>query len=371
MSAHVLVTGGAGFVGGHLTARLLANGDRVRLLDPLLPQVHGDAGRPAYLPDDAELVVGDVRDPDAVRRALDGVDRVVHLAARVGVGQSMYEIAEYTSVNATGTGVLLQALLERPVERLLVASSMSIYGEGLYLTPDGTPTAAAERTRERLARGQWEPVGPAGEPLTPVPTPETKSASLSSVYALTKYDQERLCLLYGDAYGVPTTALRFFNVYGPYQALSNPYTGVLAIFASRLLNARRPLVFEDGEQRRDFVSVHDVVNACVLALDTPAAAGQVLNVGSGESVSVNEIATRLATILGKEHLVPEVTGRYRVGDIRHCFGDVTRARDVLGYQPEVALDTGMKELAQWLDGQVAVDSVDAATSELAARGLTV
>jgi dTDP-L-rhamnose 4-epimerase len=372
VSQNVLITGGAGFIGAHLTRRLLDQGVHVRVLDSLIPQVHGpDATRPAYLAEDAELVVGDVRDPDAVAKALDGVDRVVHLAARVGVGQSMYEIAEYTSVNDIGTGVLLQALLEHPVERLVVASSMSIYGEGLYAGPDGSAVPPVDRTRDRLARGEWEPVGPGGEPLTPLPTPESKPAALTSVYALTKYDQERLCLLYGDAYGVPTTALRFFNVYGPYQALSNPYTGVLAIFASRLLNDRPPVIFEDGEQRRDFVSVTDIARACALALDTPSAAGQVLNVGAGQSASINEIYGRLARILGKEHLVPEITGKYRVGDIRHCFADTSRAAEVLGYTAEVDLDTGMTELAAWLEGQEAVDSVDAATNELTTRGLTV
>ena len=371
MPQNVLITGGAGFIGAHLAGRLLSEGAHVRLLDNLLPQVHGDVDRPSYLPEDAELLVGDVRDPDAVRKALDGVDRVVHLAARVGVGQSMYEIHDYTSVNDEGTGVLLQALLERPVERLVVASSMSVYGEGLYVDEAGQPCAALDRTRERLARGEWEPVGPEGQALTPVATPETKPPALASVYALTKYDQERLCLMFGDAYNVPTVALRFFNVYGPYQALSNPYTGVLAIFASRLLNERSPLVFEDGEQRRDFVSVHDIARAITLALDTPEAAGQVLNIGSGQSISVNEISARLARILGKEHLTPEITGKYRVGDIRHCFADVTRASEVLGYTPQVDMDAGMTELAEWLEGQVAVDSVDAAAEELAKRGLTV
>jgi dTDP-L-rhamnose 4-epimerase len=365
-----LITGGAGFIGAHLAKRLLAAGERVRVLDNLLPQVHGDVDRPDYLDPDVELLVGDVRDPEAVRKALDGVDRVVHLAARVGVGQSMYEIEDYTSVNDTGTGVLLQAMLDSPPERLVVASSMSVYGEGRYVGPDGAELPAAPRTQETLAAGEWDPRGPGGEALTPVPTPETKPPTLESVYALTKYDQERLCLLYGSAYGVPTTALRFFNVYGPYQALSNPYTGVLAIFAARLLNDRRPLVFEDGEQRRDFVSVHDIAHAIHLSLDTDAAAGQVLNVGSGESISVNEIAAKLAKVLGKEHLEPEVTGKYRVGDIRHCFADITRAEQVLGFRPQVAMEDGMAELAAWLEGQVAVDSVDAAAAELAKRGLT-
>jgi dTDP-L-rhamnose 4-epimerase len=369
--AHVLITGGAGFIGAHLAGQLLADGHRVRVLDSLLPQVHGDdGGRPPYLPAEAELVVGDVRDAETVRKALGGVDRVVHLTARVGVGQSMYEIVDYTSVNAVGTGVLLQELLDHPIEKLVVASSMSVYGEGLYVAADGSVRATVDRSRAQLQAARWEPEGQNGEALTPVPTPETKVPALSSVYALTKYDQERLCLLFGDAYQVPTVALRFFNVYGPYQALSNPYTGVLAIFASRLLNDRAPLIFEDGEQRRDFVSVHDVARACSLALSKGGVGGEVLNVGSGQSITVNEIASRLGRILGKD-IEPQVTGKYRVGDIRHCFADITRAEKVLGYRPLVAMDDGMVELAEWLEGQVAIDSVDAATSELAARGLTV
>jgi dTDP-L-rhamnose 4-epimerase len=371
VSDHVLITGGAGFIGAHLAHRLLERGSRVRVLDPLLAQVHPEGRRPEYLVAEAELRVGDVRDPEAVRDALDGVDAVVHLAARVGVGQSMYEIAEYTSVNTVGTAVLLEALVEHPVQRLVVASSMSVYGEGLYLDDAGEECPSVERTRGDFAAGRWEPVGPQGQRLTPVPTPETKEPSLASVYALNKYDQERLCLLFGEAYHVPTTALRFFNVYGPYQALSNPYTGVLAIFASRLLNGKPPLIFEDGEQRRDFVSVHDVARACALALDEPDAAGRVLNVGSGQSTSVNEIGRQLATILGRDDIEPEVTGKYRVGDIRHCFADISRAGEVLGFKPEIDLDTGMTELAGWLEGQVAVDQVDAAAAELAARGLTV
>jgi dTDP-L-rhamnose 4-epimerase len=367
-----LITGGAGFIGAHLARELLDAGDHVRVLDSLIEQVHGaGARRPDYLPDDVELVAGDVRDGDIVRKALAGVDRVVHFAARVGVGQSMYELTDYTSVNAVGTTTLLEAMLDSPVERLVVASSMSVYGEGLYVDRDGTVVPAVTRRRSDLERGQWEPRGPRGEALTPIPTPETKAPALTSVYALNKFDQERLCLMFGEAYQVPTTALRFFNVYGPWQALSNPYTGVLAIFASRLLNDRPPLVFEDGEQRRDFVSVHDVARACRLALTVDDAAGHVVNVGSGRSVTVNEIAERLAKILGKEHIEPEITGKYRVGDIRHCFADISLARDVLAFEPKIAMDDGLTELAGWLEGQVAVDSVDAAASELAKRGLTV
>ncbi len=368
--SHVLVTGGAGFIGAHLAAQLVEAGDDVRALDVLHPQVHGEGGRPDYLHPEVELVEGDIRDRDVVGKALDGIDEVVHLTARVGVGQSMYEIAEYTGVNTLGTGVLLEGLLDHPVERLVVASSMSVYGEGLYLDTRGEPCPTADRTRAQLEAGRWDPTGPDGEALTPVPTPEDKPPSLSSIYALNKFDQERMCILFGAAYQVPTVALRFFNVYGPYQALSNPYTGVLAIFASRLLNGRRPLIFEDGEQRRDFVSVHDVARACRLALRAPDADGQVVNIGSGRSVTVREVADRLAGVLGVES-DPEVTGQYRVGDIRHCFADIGRAREVLGYEPQVDMETGMAELAGWLEGQVAVDGVDDATAELRARGLTV
>ncbi len=364
-----IVTGGAGFIGSHLADALLSAGYRVRALDDLNPQVHADSARPAYLDPDVELVVGDVRDADTVRRALAGVDAVFHFAARVGVGQSMYEIAEYTSVNDLGTAILLEGLHEHPVERLVVASSMSVYGEGLYRDSAGGLHEQVARTRADVAAGRWDPAGADGAPLEPLPTPETKLPALSSVYALGKYDQERLCLIFGEAYDVPAVALRFFNVYGPRQALSNPYTGVLAIFASRLLNGRPPLVYEDGLQRRDFVSVRDVAAACVLALEQGQAAGQVINIASGRSASVLEIAARLAETLEVD-IEPEVTRKTRAGDIRHCFGDVALAGELLGYEPSVELEDGLAELAEWLEGEVATDRVDAAGRELAARGLT-
>jgi dTDP-L-rhamnose 4-epimerase len=367
----VLITGGAGFIGSHVAQVLLERGYRVRALDTLTPQVHPDSAPPDYLASEVELVVGDVRDPHAVRRALIDVDRVIHLAARVGVGQSMYEIGDYVSVNSLGTATLLQALLDRPVEQILVASSMSVYGEGMYVDAETRPTVAPERTREQLAAQDWDPRGPTGERLAPVPTPESKPPSLASIYALNKYEQERSALLFGRAYGIPTVALRFFNVYGPHQALSNPYTGVLAIFASRLLNGKPPMIFEDGEQRRDFVSVKDVATACALALEHAEIASEVINVGSGTSVTVSEIALRLARILGKEQIAPEITGECRVGDIRHCFADVDKARRLLSFEPAVCLDDGMRELAGWLEGQVANDRVDQARAELRSRGLTV
>jgi dTDP-L-rhamnose 4-epimerase len=363
MAEHVLITGGAGFIGSHLGDELVRAGYRVRALDRLVEQVHGESQRPAYLNDEIELIAGDVRNAEVVRGALEGVDTVAHLAARVGVGQSMYEPAEYASTNTAGTGVLLEALLEHPVRKLVVASSMSVYGEGAY-----EPAPAVPRPREQLERGEWEPRGPNSEELRPVPTPETKEPSLASVYALTKHDQERMCLLYGAAYGVPTVALRFFNVYGPRQALSNPYTGVLAIFASRLLNDRPPLVHEDGGQLRDFVNVSDVARACRLALERDGADGKAVNIGSGRSASVLEIAHELARVLTKE-IEPEIPGTFRAGDIRHCFADVTLARESLGFEAEVPLGEGMAQLAAWLEGQVAVDRSDEATAELAQRGL--
>jgi dTDP-L-rhamnose 4-epimerase len=250
------------------------------------------------------------------------------------------------------------------VRKIVVASSMSIYGEGAY-----EPRPAAERTRAQLERGEWEPRGPGGEELRPVPTREDKQPELSSIYALTKYDQERLCLLYGAAYGIPVVALRFFNVYGPRQALSNPYTGALAIFAARLLNDRAPVIYEDGGQRRDFVNVADVARASRLALERDGADGRPVNIGSGRSETVLEIADRLGRVLGKE-IEPELPGTFRAGDIRHCFADVTLALEKLGFEAEVALEDGMAALSGWLEGQVARDRFDDAAAELAERGLT-
>lgn len=371
MSRRVLITGGAGFIGSHLADDLLARGCSVRALDSLLPQVHGaDRRRPAYLASDVELIQGDIRDPDTVRRALDGIEVVYHLAARVGVGQSMYQLAEYTSVNNLGTAILLEAIAERPVERLIIASSMGVYGEGMYRDEEDRPHEHVLRTPEQLAHGDWEPRAVDGRRLHPVPTPETKSPALVSAYALSKWDQEQLCLLVGAAYRIPTVALRLFNVYGPRQALSNPYTGVLAIFAARYLNGNPPLVFEDGLQQRDFVHVRDVTQACWLALETQAAIGGVFNIGSGRPMSVFNVAERMARVLGSTRR-PHVTRQYRVGDIRHCAADIGVARRVLGYAPAVDFDAGLAELAGWLESQQPVDRVDTMRGELAQRGLAL
>jgi dTDP-L-rhamnose 4-epimerase len=370
MAERVLITGGAGFIGSHLADDLLAAGYQVRVLDNLTEQVHGENGsRPAYLSPEVEFIAGDIRDAKAVSRSLDQADAVVHLAARVGVGQSMYAIDEYVDANERGTAVLLQALIQRPVRKLVVASSMSIYGEGLYENGGGSPREDVERTAEQLQQHRWDPVDEHGRALRPLPTPESKRPQLASVYALSKYVQERMCLVAGRAYGMPTMALRFFNVYGPRQALSNPYTGVLAIFAARLLNQKRPVIFEDGLQQRDFVHVTDVARACRLALERDCA-DAVVNVGSGHAYTIRQIAERLALALGRNDIEPEITGQFRAGDIRHCFADIGQARRLLGYEPAVGLDEGLKELTEWLAGQAAVDRFDEARGELLRRGLS-
>ncbi len=372
MMQKVLITGGAGFIGSHLADELLEAGYEVRVLDNLCPQVHGDTKQPPdYLSRDVEFIRGDVRDGDLLAAVLRGVSSVFHLAAAVGVGQSMYDVQNYTSVNCEGTATLLQALIQHPIERLIVASSMSVYGEGLYRDEAGNLYDGARRDVERLRQRQWDLVSPQGERLEPLPTTETKRADISSIYALGKYDQEQMALMIGRAYGIDTIALRLFNVYGPRQALSNPYTGVLAIFASRLLNSKPPLIFEDGLQKRDLVSVYDIAKAFRLALENPSVADEIINIGSGRRIMIREVAEGMASALGQEHIQPIITDKHRVGDIRHCFADISKARQLLGYEPQVSLEKGFVELAQWLSGQTAFDRVEQANRELEARGLTL
>ena len=369
MGEHVLVTGGAGFIGRQVTAELLRRGNRVRILDCLLEQVHGDVDRPEGLDPEAELVRADIRDGDAVAQALAGVDSVVHLAAEVGVGQSMYEVERYTSANDVGTAVLFERLIDHPVRRVVTASSMSIYGEGLYRDADGGLIENAERGIMRDGQKIWDPLDDQGRPLVPVATPEWKRPSLASIYALNKYVQERTTHIMGPPYGIESVCLRLFNVYGPGQALSNPYTGVLAIFASRLLNGQQPMIFEDGEQRRDFVHVSDVARAFADALVLPEAVGQTFNIGSGEDRSVTEVAQALARAMGKNDLEPEILGKARIGDIRHCFCDTSLAAEKLGFRARQDFEAGLAELAIWVQQQTAEDRVGEARAELEARGL--
>jgi dTDP-L-rhamnose 4-epimerase len=368
----VLITGGAGFIGSHLADRLLADGHEVRALDNLDRQVHTDGERPEYLAPDVELEVGDVRDRDAVGHALEGVDAVVHFAAAVGVGQSMYEIERYTSINAIGAAVVLEEVLERrdAIRKLLVASSMSIYGEGQYRNPRTGESGLAPRLRpeSQLAAREWDLRAEDGTPLEPEPTAETKPLRPTSIYAIGKRDHEEMFLAVGAAYGIPSVALRFFNVYGERQALSNPYTGVAAIFSSRLINDHSPIVFEDGQQTRDFIDVRDITRCCALALDRDGADGRTVNVGTGTPTSIIEVARVIAEGLGKG-VEPEIRNEYRAGDIRHCYADTRLAKELLGFRAEIPFETGMQELLSWLEGQEAADSVDAAREALVARGL--
>jgi dTDP-L-rhamnose 4-epimerase len=371
MSKRILVTGGAGFVGSHTVDALLREGHSVRIFDNLDDQVHRGS-IPAYLSPEAQFVRGDVRDLDALRGAVGDAEVIYHFAAAVGVGQSMYEIARYMAVNSQGTANLLQALLDRGngLEKLIVASSMSIYGEGQYCCDEHGMVAPGPRPAEQLRARCWQVACPScGRPLKPVATLEGKPLQCSSVYALGKKDQEEMCLLFGRTYGLPVVALRYFNIYGTRQALSNPYTGVAAIFASRLMNGHPPLIFEDGEQLRDFVSVHDVVQANLLAMQCNRADGLALNIGSGQPVTIRHIAATLASTLGVQ-TQPEITHKFRAGDIRHCFGDISLAHLRLGYSPRYPLQFAIGELVEWLHSQSAVDGVEEASSRLAAFGLT-
>ena len=368
--ANVLVTGGCGFIGRHVAAELIRAGHGVRLFDAMIEQVHGsDGGIASDVPPEAAVLRGDIRSATDVASALQGCDAVIHLAAEVGVGQSMYEIARYVGVNDLGTAVLLEAIAAHPVNRLVVASSMSVYGEGRYTLPDGRPFDSARRQVADLRAGQWEPTGPDGAALQPAATDESKRPDLASIYALTKYAQEQAVLIHGGAHDIPSVALRLFNVFGPGQALSNPYTGVLANFASRIANGQRPMVFEDGAQQRDFVHVEDVATAFRLALETDGIGGEVFNIGSGQAWSIHDVASRLAEAMGREDLQPEILGRFRAGDIRNCFADISKARDRLGFAPERGLDTDLQPFVDWVAGSQATDRSGTMRAELESRGL--
>ncbi len=372
MAKKALVTGGAGFIGSHTVDALVDRDFSVRVLDNMIEQVHGLDARPAYLPHGVEFLRGDVRDKEIMRRALADVDVVFHLAAEVGVGQSMYEIVRYCDVNVVGTATLLEILANEPhhVEKLIVASSMSLYGEGRYLCPNCGPVYPGLRSEKQLAAHQWELTCPhCSAIITPRPTNETKPLQPTSVYAVSKRDQEELCLAVGHAYGIPTVALRFFNTYGPRQALSNPYTGVAAIFAARLLNRHRPIIFEDGLQSRDFVHVSDIVQALMLAMEQDAANYEVFNVGTGRPLTILEVAEKLAEGLGID-IKPQVNGQFRAGDIRHCYADISKIRQTLGYRPAVSFEQGLPELLDWVRTQEAKDAGEQAVAELSAHGLT-
>lgn len=378
---HILVTGGAGFIGSHIVDLLLEKGHRVRVLDNLAPQVHGNIGNtpPKYLNPEAEFIHGDVCDPDTVRRALDGIDVVYHKAAAVGVGQSMYEILDFCNTNVLGTANLLEIIIGEfrdQIQRIIVASSMSIYGEGRYMDPEtGCFVIPAERTGEQMAAGQWELYVPGTQRFTvPAPCDENKLVNPTSIYAINKRDQEEMVLITGRAYRIPAVALRYFNVYGPRQALSNPYTGVAAIFCGCYLNENPPTIFEDGKQSRDFVHVHDIARANLMALEKDEAVGQAINIGTGTSTPILEVDRLLRENLcgnraGDSSIQPKITGRFRTGDIRHCYADITRARELLGYEPSIAYRDGVPGLIEWVRTQKSVDRTGSAIDELQKREL--
>lgn len=367
----VLVTGGAGFIGSHIVDALVEQGHEVRILDSLVEQVHGGKV-PEHLHSAAEFIKADVCNAEAVAKALDGIDVVYHEAAEVGVGQSMYEITRYVKANDLGTAVLLEEMVKRPTQfrKLFVASSMSIYGEGAYKCGGcGKVVHPFLRSDEQLDAHAWEyQCSDCDDKLIAIGTPEDKPLFPTSVYAVSKQVQEQYCLSVGRAYKIPTVAFRYFNVYGTRQSLSNPYTGICAIFSSRLMNDQPPLIFEDGEQTRDFVNVKDIARANVLALETDKADYQSINIGTGRPTSVKQVAHLLAKGLGKS-IEPEIVGKYRGGDIRHCVADISKARALLGFEPQVSLENGLAELLEWLGHQKAEDRVASATAELTSRGL--
>jgi dTDP-L-rhamnose 4-epimerase len=374
----ILVTGGAGFIGSHLVDALLARGHEVTVLDTLLPQVHADGesdrnGWPTYLDQRAKRIRGDVSDGEVFEESLRGVTHLVHLAASVGVGQSMTNIVDYTRNNVMTAAIMLEALSRRPhtVQRMVVASSMSIYGEGAYLMPStGRVEAPPPRSHEQLAARRWE-LSMDGEDLTPIATTEEKPLRPASIYAINKRDHEEMFLAVGQALQIPTVALRLFNAYGSRQALSNPYTGVAAIFISRLLNDQPPLVFEDGRQKRDFVHVGDVANAFVTVLESELAVWDVFNVGSGSPIAIADMASTLARMLGKS-IAPDYLGKYRVGDVRHCFADISKIERTFGVRPQRSFDEGMQELISWVSlAKAPVDRSRASIAELEKQRLLV
>lgn len=375
MGEKILVTGGAGFIGSFLVDALVERGQDVRIYDALVPQVHGpEQAPPPYLNATAELVVGDVRDRDSLARALEGVDVVYHLAAAVGVGQSMYQIQYYTDMNSLGGAVLLDILAnaKHHVRKIVVASSMSIYGEGKYECDEHGIVYPRLRSEDQLKARQWEMRCPhCQREVQPLPTDEDKPLYPTSIYAITKRDHEEMFLSTGVAYGIPAVALRFFNTYGPRQALSNPYTGVMAIFSGRLLNQQPPIIYEDGQQSRDFIHVRDIVQGLLLAMERPEADYQVFNLGTGVPTSVLEIAEMLSEHLTGGEIKPEIRNQFRAGDIRHCYADVTAARRLLGFEPSISLADGLEDLLAWVREQSAEDRFDQVERELATKSLVV
>ncbi len=362
----ILITGGAGFIGSHLCSELLHKGYEPIVYDNLDMQVHGCREIvPGYFSRNVTFIRGDIRDEYSLTRAVAMADAVVHLAAKAGAEQSMSRIENYTDVNNRGTALLLDILSRTAPKKLLVASDMGIYGEGCYLS-SGRKIEVPLRCHSQLQESKWD-LQYKGTDLQAVSTDEKKTPMPASVYALSKYNQEHICMLVGNAHNFPVVALRFFNVYGQRRNLSNPDAGVLAVFAARLLSGKPPIVFEDGLQKRDFVNVRDVAVACRLALESDDANGHAINIGSGQGRSILEASCQLSRMLGKKDVSPLVTGKYRTGDIRNCFADISKAKALLGYEPAVGFEEGLAGFAEWAGTQRIPDLGGGTTLKLLER----
>ncbi len=385
MGKNVLITGGAGFIGSHLTDKLTEKGYRVRVIDNLDPQVHGNIREigelPTYANPQAEYIIGDVRNKELLQYALQGIDVIYHFAAAVGVGQSMYKVQHYVDVNITGTATFLDILanndqIKKQIKKLVVASSMSNYGEGKYRCPIHGNIIVKARSHQQLAAHQWEPLCPiindskqCNLPLIPVPTDESKPLNPTSIYAITKITQEEMCLNVGQAYNIPTAALRYFNIYGNRQSLSNPYTGLAAIFSGRILNKEAPIIFEDGLQKRDLIHISDITQANILVMENIDAHQKIYNVGTGNPLTLIDIARTLIDEMGSQ-VTPKILNQYRVGDMRHCFPDITRLQKI-GFKPKVTFKSGVSEFVEWVKQQTSIDQYSGMQSELRQRGLMV
>lgn len=367
----ILVTGGAGFIGSFVVDKLIEVGADVVIFDNLTEQVHPDGKPPEYLNPNAEFIKGDVCDYDSFKEVLQRVDGVYHFAGAVGVGQSQYQIKHYVEVNTLGTAKMLDILVnyKHKVQKMMVAASMSSYGEGNYLSEKNGIVRPPLRTEEQMARKEWELFCPiSGEPVKPIPTDEEAVQFCNSIYAYTKKDQEDMVINIGKTYDIPAVALRFFNVYGPRQSLSNPYTGVAAIFLSRIKNEQAPLIYEDGLQTRDFISVHDIADGCCAVLEDDRADGKIFNLGSGVPLSIKSIAETVARLYGND-IAPDVCEKFRKGDVRHCYADITKIKETIGFKPKVSFDEGMKELIDWGHEARADDNFDKAVKELKDKGI--
>jgi len=366
----ILVTGGAGFIGSFLVDALVKSGHRVTIYDNLEPQVH-PKGIPPYLNKEAQFIKGDVRDYDNFKKVIVSNEIIYYLAAAVGVAQSQYEIKRYVDVNIGGTSNLLDVLVNNKssIEKIIVATSMTSYGEGKYLCKKCGNVRPGIRTENDVKKG-WEPSCPVCKSdITPAPTDENAALNAHSIYSLTKMVQEEMILNIGKTYSIPAVALRLFNVFGPRQSLSNPYTGVTAIFISRVKNNHEPVIFEDGLQTRDFISVYDVVRVMEGILETESANYGIFNIGGGKPITIKDIARKIINALGKKDIQPKITGKFRKGDIRHCYADIHKAQEILEFRPQVSFEGGLADLIAWAKDSTSEDHFDRAAHELIKKKL--